>query len=296
MVAAAAAATPQAARPFDPLLPAVAKAAPGTYVVNGTALVPAPESSRIPVLLQADVLRGPERPARVAIVVGAEAPQAGNVRLRVTAVAGAEAARVVADAGGAGTAGPLRLVREFSLPPGDYDLEAVVGDATPGAGLVAVARSRLTVPDVRAGALTVTPIVVGEASTSQRQGSVPFIFGQTTLTPSVDPQLPHSGAISVGFRVYNWTAAAEEKPDLTVEYLFYEQGSKGLHFFNKVKPQQLNAGTLGAAFDSSAGSLAAGMMIPLAAFTFGDFQLVARVTDNRSKQTAEQKVRFTVAP
>ena len=32
----------------------------------------------------------------------------------------------------------------------------------------------------------------------------------------------------------------EEKPDLTVEYLFYEQGTKGLHFFNKVKPQQLN--------------------------------------------------------
>jgi hypothetical protein len=29
------------------------------------------------------------------------------------------------------------------------------------------------------------------------------------------------------------------QPDLTVEYLFYEQGKKGLHFFNKVKPQDL---------------------------------------------------------
>ena len=190
----------------------------------------------------------------------------------------------------------MRLVREFSLPPGDYDLEAVVGPARATEMIVAIAKSRLTVPDIRGGSLAVTPIVAGEATTTTRQADVPFIFGKTTLTPAVSPGFSQDGAISVAFRVYNWTAKAEEKPDLTVEYLFYEQGTKGLHFFNKVKPQQLTADTLGKAFDPSAGSVAAGMMIPMQAFTFGEFQLVVKVTDNRNQQTAEQRVRFTVAP
>ena len=58
----------------------------------------------------------------------------------------------------------------------------------------------------------------------------------------------------------------------------------------------MNAGTLGTTFDPSAGSVAAGMRIPLEAFTFGDFQLLVRVTDNRTRQSAEGKLSFTVVP
>jgi hypothetical protein len=295
--AALAADVPADARPFEALLAGAAAVQPGTYVLDGTALVPVPEGSRIPVMLQADVLRGPERSARVGLVVGAAASQAMEARVLVSTVAaGGTPARVVADAGGKAAAGPLRLVRELSLEPGDYDVQALVGDARQGTGLLAVARSRMSVPDIRAGALVVTPIVVGEAGTAPASSPVPFVFGQTTLTPAVDPRLPQGGAISVAFRVYNWTAAAEEKPDLTVEYLFYEQGQHGLHFFNKVKPQPLNGETLGPSYDPSAGSVAAGMRIPLAAFTFGEFQLLVRVTDNRGGKTAEQTLRFTVVP
>ena len=296
-VAAQQAAAP-GARPFEALMPRVAAAAPGTYVVTKTTLAPAPDADRIPTMLQADLLRGRERAARVAIVIGAEAKQAMDVRLRVSTVAaGKEAARVVADAGGSGAPGPMRLVREFSLPPGEYDLLAVVGHSGPGGDpVLAVAKSRLTVPETRGGSLAVTPIVAGEAATAARRVSSPFVFGQTTLTPAVSPRFSQGGVINVAFRVYNWTAKAEEKPDLTVEYLFYEQGTKGLHFFNKVKPQQLTADTLATAYDPTTGSVAAGKAIPLNAFTFGDFQLVVKVTDNRNKQTAEQQIRFTVAP
>jgi hypothetical protein len=287
-----------AGHPFETLMPQLAATAPGTYVVDGATLVPVPEASRIPVMLQADVLRGPERAARVGIVVGADATQAVDVRLRVSTVApGREPGRVVAEADGSGAAGPMRLVREFSLAPGDYELEAVVGHPAAGVGMiVAVARSRLAVPDVRSGSLAVTPVVAGEATPSSHPADRPFIFGKTTLTPAVSPRFAQDGSISVAFRVYNWTAKDEEKPDLTVEYLFYEQGARGLHFFNKVKPQQLTADTLGTAFDPSAGSVAAGMMIPMEPFTFGDFQLVVKVTDNRNDQSVEQKVGFTVAP
>jgi hypothetical protein len=40
----------------------------------------------------------------------------------------------------------------------------------------------------------------------------------------------------------------------------------------------------------------AGVNVPLLSFPFGDFALKVRVTDNRSKRTAEQEVRFVVAP
>jgi hypothetical protein len=271
--------------------------APGTYLINGQTVSPAPDLDRIPVLLQADVLRGAERTARVGIVVGAEAARAVDVRMRVWTVAtGKEAARIMADAGGSGTAGPMRLVREFNLDPGEYDVEAVVGHPGNGGLIAALAKSHLIVPDVRAASPAVTPIVVGEAAPAGRRAEVPFVFGQTIIAPAVGPGFRQDGVISVAFRVYNWTAKPEEKPDLTVEYLFYEKGTKGLHFFNKVKPQQLNGDTLGDAFNPSAGSVAAGMKIPLGAFTFGDFQLSVRVTDNRSKQTAERQLSFAVVP
>lgn len=286
-----------APRPFDPLLQRAATMAPGTYLINGQTVSPAPDLDRIPVLLQADVLRGAERTARVGIVVGAEAARAVDVRMRVWTVAtGKEAARIMADAGGSGTAGPMRLVREFNLDPGEYDVEAVVGHPGNGGLIAALAKSHLIVPDVRAASPAVTPIVVGEAAPAGRRAEVPFVFGQTIIAPAVGPGFRQDGVISVAFRVYNWTAKPEEKPDLTVEYLFYEKGTKGLHFFNKVKPQQLNGDTLGDAFNPSAGSVAAGMKIPLGAFTFGDFQLSVRVTDNRSKQTAERQLSFAVVP
>lgn len=291
------AAQAQGPRPFDALLPAANAAAPGTYAVNGTQLVAVPEASRIPVLVQADVIRGPERSARVGVAVAAEVTQPADVRL-VVAVApkGGTPGAVVADAGGSGPAGPLRLVREIVLEPGDYELRAIVGESRGGTGLVAVARSRFTVPDLRAAGLAVTPIVLGEADSAAAAGLKPFVFGKTTMAPALSSRAPQSGSVSVAFRVYGWTASGEEKPDLTVEYLFYERGAKGLHFFNKVKAQQLNGDTLGPSYDPSSGSVAAGMTIPLAAFTFGDFQLLVRVTDNRGQKSAERTVDFTVSP
>ena len=274
----------------------VTTAAPGTYMVADTSLLEAPVAARIPVMLQADVLRGPERAARVGLVVGAA------LRKRLTCACACRPCRLdgQAHASSRMRAAPARRARCGSFASSacpratttSWPWSALEGDRDDR-------RDREVAPDGAGhpgGALAVTPIVAGEATTTTRQADVPFIFGQTTLTPAVSPAVSQDGAISVAFRIYNWTAKAEEKPDLTAEYLFYEQGTKGLHFFNKVKPQLLTADTLGKAFDPSAGSVAAGMMIPMQAFTFGDFQLVVKVTDNRNQTTAEQRVRFTVAP
>jgi hypothetical protein len=291
------AASLESPRPFEALLPSVAAAAPGTYVVNGTSLLPVPDDGRIALALQADVLKGPDRSARVAIAVGAEAAQPVDARVLVSRLGATDAAkRLVADAGGAGSTGALRLVRELQLEPGDYELAAVVGETRQGTGLVTIARTRLTVPDMDKGELVVTPIVTGDASASQKASNSPFVFGPSVLAPATSRRRSQEGTIEVAFRVYNWSAGPEEKPDLTVEYLFYEQGQKGAHFFNKLKPQQLNETTLGSNFAPSAGVVAPGMRVPLAAFTFGDFRMVVRVSDNRSHKSAEQTLAFTVAP
>jgi hypothetical protein len=122
----------------------------------------------------------------------------------------------------------------------------------------------------------------------------PFAFGPTALRPSAGDHFAQSGQLHLAFRVHNWTAPAQDKPDLQVEYLFYEQ--KAGRFFNKLKPQLLNAKTLGERFDSTSEVVSGGSSIPLASFPFGTFQVTVRVTDQRSKQMASQDARFVVVP
>jgi len=281
----------------DTLLQRAAATAAGTYAMKGSAIEPA--AAPLPVLVQADVLRGPERTVRVPVVVGADLLQAAEIRLRVVSIATTgQAPRVMGNATGTGAAGPLRFVHEFALAPGEYEIQAVVGQSSAGAGATAtLVKSRLTVPDVWAGALAVTPVVLGEDSgEARRNENRPFSFGPTSLIPAVQARFRQNGAIRVAFRVFNWSGKAGERPDLTAEYLFYEQGAKGFHFFNKVKPQQLTVATPGDSSDLTGGAATGGMLVPLSSFTFGDFQLRVSVTDNRNKQSAEGRVDFTVSP
>jgi hypothetical protein len=294
------AASPAADAPLERLLDRGNSLPPGTYAVNGDGIVPA--ESAIPVIVQADVLRGRDKTIRVPIAIGTEVRVPSSVRLRVV-TAGGGAPRVAGEATGAGEPGHVRLVHDFTLAPGTYDVYAVVGPRrAEGSTVAALARMRLTVPDVWNGPLAVTPVVVGDGVV-RAPGANPqaFTFGATTLSPTVTDRFPPSGSVNVGLRIFNWSTppgakAEEAKPDVTVEYLFYEQTSKRRAFFNKVKPQRLAADTLAKEFDPATGMVTAGVNVPLLSFPFGDFALKVRVTDNRSKRTAEQEVRFVVAP
>lgn len=282
---------------LDALLARAQSTAPGTYVLAAGAADRVPDA--LPVLVQADVLRGADRTVRVPIVVAAEVPDPAEVRLRVVPATAGNAARRVEEAAGTGPAGRLRVVREFTLAPGEYEIQAVVGQKrTGGASTATLAKSRLTVPDVWAGGLAVTPLVLADSAGAQgpRSATEAFRFGPTVLTPAVTPRFPQHGAVSVAFRIFNWTARPGDTPDLSVEYVFHQQTAKRLAFFNKTKPQRLTAETLGDKFDPAAGAVTAGMTIPLASFPFGEFTLTVRVTDNRLHRTAARDVRFSVAP
>jgi hypothetical protein len=264
--------------------------------VRGQAQTGAPAD--LPILVQADVLRGKDGAARVPIVVGAEVPQAANVRVRVFGTAGDGARTMVGESSGSGGPGPFRVTREFNLTPGSYEVEASLTYAKGGQAVGPPAMSHIVVPDVWGQTLAVTPIVLGEtvAAAPQRGAIQPFNFGPTAMAPAVSGRFPQSGVINVAFRIFNGELDKAGKPDLTVEYFFYQQNSKRLNFFNKIKPQRLAADTIGASFDPQAGLVTAGMMIPLGSFPFGEFQLRVHVTDNRSKQSGEREVRFVVAP
>jgi len=273
-----------------------ATTAPGTYTVIGTSLEPSKEP--LPVLVQADALRGPEQTIRVVVSLGAQVTQPAVTRARIVAAGGTGPA-ILSDIEGSSPAGVIRTVNQTTLKPGAYELLAAV--AQPGAGgssLVALAKSRLVVPDLWRGTLAVSPVVLGDtvaAAPASAAGS-PFAFGPTALRPSAGDRFPQGGDLHVAFRVFNWTAPPEQKPDLQVEYVFYERTPKRGVFFNKVKPQLLNAQTLGERFDAASGVVNGGMTIPLASFPFGEFQLAVRVTDKRTRQTASQETRFVVVP
>jgi hypothetical protein len=164
--------------------------------------------------------------------------------------------------------------------------------------LAALARSRLVIPDLGQGSLAVSPVVLGDAvavAPASTAGS-PFAFGPTGLRPSAGNRFAQGGDLHLAFRVFNWTAAPDEKPDLQVECVFYERTPQRGVFFNKVKPMVLNAQTLGERFDAGSGVVNGGMSIPLAAFPPGEFQVSVRVTDSRSKLKATQEARFVVVP
>jgi hypothetical protein len=285
-----------AARALDSLLEKATASAAGPYTITGTTATAGTEKA--PMFLQADVFRGPEKSVRAAIVVGADVPRASEVRLRVMSVVPAgQTPRVIGTANGPAPAGHARFVHEFTLAPGEYEMQAVVGDDRAGTVSATLAKSRFSVPDVWGASMIVSPIVLGDEATVGPRGTTkPFTFGPTTLSPAVTDQFPQSGSVRAAFRIFNWTAKDGEKPDLTVDYRFYAQGTKRLNLFNQTKPQQLNAATLGEAFNAAAGVVTSGMHFPLGSFTFGEFQLKVTVTDNRNKQTAERTTKFFVVP
>ena len=98
--------------------------------------------------------------------------------------------------------------------------------------------------------------------------------------------------------IYNPKVDATNKPDVTVEYNFYQrQAGQPEKFFNKTNPQNLNAQTLPPQFDLAAGhQLQSGQAVPLASFPEGDYRLEIKVTDKIANKTLTREFNFTVTP
>jgi hypothetical protein len=290
----------QAALSPDPaVMRLLLEALPGTYTVAGGRLAPADPSAAIPVFVQADALRPAEGAGvRVPLAVGVGASAPWVMQVQVSAPGADVSGAPSSSLRFAGQAGVVRDSGETTLAPGEYDMVVAIAQRKDGRQWIGTTwRQPLSVPNL-SGGLAASPVVLGEKATvsNPADSGRPFVFGPTAITPAPLNRFRQADRIHVGLRINGWKADAQSKPDVTVEYVFEQQVKDRLRFFNKTKPQDLNASTLGPTFDGQAGVLATGMTIPLAAFPPGEFQLVVRIKDRRTQATTVQKTTFVVQP
>ena len=204
--------------------------------------------------------------------------------------------------------GVTRLSRAFTVSAGTYDVYVVIKEpasaqknATPAK--VSLVKQTLTVPDFWSPELTTSSVIVASRIeplaaplSANEQIERPYALGMMEIVPTTDMKFSTKGELSVFMLIYNPKVDAMNKPDVTVEYNFYQKPSGGPEkFFNKTSPQPLNATTLPPAFDMSLGhQLQTGQAVPLASFPAGDYRLEIKVTDKLSAKSLTRDVNFTV--
>jgi hypothetical protein len=183
-----------------------------------------------------------------------------------------------------------RMSRAIQLPAGDYDLFIAVKekatDEKAPVSKVGVLRHSLTVPDFTKPELQTSSIILARsveplqtAIKPEEQQDNPYAFGPMKITPTPDGKFAKMGELNVVFWIYG-AGETNGKPDVQVEYAFYQKLDSGEKYFNKTAPQLLNATTLPPEFSSAAGhQLPGSLVIPLASFPPGDYRLEIKVTD-----------------
>lgn len=219
-----------------------------------------------------------------------------------------------------------RVIRGFSLSPGDYDVTVVVRERERGEErgrrrLAAALRRTLRVPDFSTGELTTSTVMLADGLTILREPPSgaelrqrPYVIGTRDIHPAVDSVFSRSEELIVVFLVYNPAVTPEQHFDLEVEYHFLRKNSGGSggefqpvmapkdltvlpgeRYVNRTEPQRFNPVVLGVGFDPRSGQpVMAGQGVPLAGFQDGDYRLLIRVKDLVSGRTIERDVTFTV--
>lgn len=202
-----------------------------------------------------------------------------------------------------------KVSRAMAVKPGEYEVFIAVKEATKGKppknappAKIGLLRRDLSIPDFGKPELTTSSIIIASdiqpvttPLTAQQQSESPYTFGTMTVVPSADAKLKKSGELQVLFWVYGAEPDAASKPDVTIEYSFYQKNAEGEKYFNKTAPQALNATTLPPEFNAAAGhQLPGSLVVPLGSFPAGDYRLEIKITDKKSSKTLTQNATFTV--
>jgi len=206
----------------------------------------------------------------------------------------------------------MRISRSFTVPAGSYDVYLVAKEPTPDKApknapppKTSLLKQSVTVPDFWNGDLATSSVIVAQRIdplptplTPQQQADRPYALGQMEIVPTFDTKFSKKSELSTFMLIYNPKVDAANKPDVTVEYNFYQkQTGQPEKFFNKTNPQNLNAQTLPPQFDLAAGhQLQSGQAVPLASFPEGDYRLEIKVTDKIANKTLTRELNFTVTP
>jgi len=206
------------------------------------------------------------------------------------------------------TPGMGKLSRAFTVASGTYDVYVVLREQASTAKnapapKVSIIKQTLTVPDFWSTDLTTSSVIVAQRIeplqaplSPNEQIERPYALGQMEIVPSLDSKFTTKQELSIFMLIYNPKIDAMNKPDVTVEYNFYQKPAGAAEkFFNKTSPQDLNGKTLPPAFDMSLGhQLQTGQSVPLASFAPGDYRLEIKITDKLATKTVTRDVNFTV--
>jgi hypothetical protein len=207
---------------------------------------------------------------------------------------------------------PMRISRSFTVAAGDYDVFLVAKEPTPDKApknappaKMSIVKQAVTVPDFWNDELATSSVIVAQRIdplpaplTPQQQADRPYALGMMEIVPTFDTKFAKKAELSTFMLIYNPKVDAANKPDVTVEYNFYQKPAGAPEkFFNKTNPQALNAQTLPPNFDLAAGhQLQSGQAVPLASFPEGDYRLEIKVTDKIANKTLTRDLNFTVSP
>ena len=207
---------------------------------------------------------------------------------------------------------PMRIARSFTVPAGSYDVYVVVKEPMPEkapknapAPKMSAFKQTVAVPDFWNGELNTSSVIIAQRIeplpaplTPQQQADRPYALGTMEITPVYDLKMKKANELSTFMLIYNPKTDSASKPDVTVEYNFYQKpAGQPEKFFNKTNPQSLNAQTLPPQFDLAAGhQLQSGQAVPLASFPEGDYRLEIKVTDKLANKTLTRDVNFSVNP
>ena len=206
----------------------------------------------------------------------------------------------------------MKISRSFTVPAGNYDVFLIAKEPTlekPAKNApptkISALKQTVNVPDYWNNELQTSSVIIAQRIdplpaplTPQQQADRPYALGMMEILPTFETKFTKKAELSTFMLIYNPKVDAANKPDVSVEYNFYQKlAGQPEKFFNKTNPQNLNAQTLPPNFDFAAGhQLQSGQAVPLASFPEGDYRLEIKITDKLANKTLTREINFTVTP
>ena len=128
----------------------------------------------------------------------------------------------------------LRVVRGFSIAPGEYDVTVVVRERDRDGDrgrrpLAAVLRQPVSVPDFGTAALATSSVIVADQLTELREPPAgplaerPYVIGAREILPAADGDFHRSEELIVVFLIYNPAVTRDKHFDLEVDDHFFRK-------------------------------------------------------------------------
>ena len=205
----------------------------------------------------------------------------------------------------------LKISRSFTVPAGNYDVFLIAKEPAPEKApknappaKVSAIKQTVNVPDFWNNELATSSVIIAQRIdplpaplTPQQQADRPYALGMMEIVPTFESKFTKKAELSTFMLIYNPKVDSANKPDVSVEYNFYQKlAGQPEKFFNKTNPQNLNAQTLPPNFDFAAGhQLQSGQAVPLASFPEGDYRLEIKITDKIANKSLTREITFTVS-